>query len=57
VLVFADFGGERRVRLIAYLVLAAAGAAFTAGHAVLRASPWLAAARMAVVASACCSQA
>jgi uncharacterized membrane protein YccC len=50
VLVFADFGGDRRARLFAYLVLAAAGAAFISLATLCSRNPWLAAGSMAVVA-------
>ena len=49
VLVFADFGGAHRARLNAYLVLAAAGAAFIALGTLCSGNPWLAAVATAVV--------
>jgi uncharacterized membrane protein YccC len=50
VLVLADFGGDRRARLAAYLVLAAAGAAFISLGTLCSRNPWLAGGSIAVVA-------
>jgi uncharacterized membrane protein YccC len=49
VLVFADFGGDRRARLVAYLALAAVGAAFIAVGTLCSRNPWLAAGSTAVI--------
>src|SRR5919197_1414873 len=49
VLVFAEFGGDRRARLVAYLALAAVGAAFIAVGTLCSRNPWLAAGSTAVI--------
>jgi uncharacterized membrane protein YccC len=49
ILVLADFGGPRRVRLVAYLVLAAAGMGLIALGTLCSQEPWLAVAGMAVI--------
>jgi hypothetical protein len=52
ILVFADFGGPRRIQLVAYLCLAATGAVFIVLGTLCSRDPWVAAAAMAVVAFA-----
>ncbi|MFL5825915.1 MAG: FUSC family protein [Thermoleophilaceae bacterium] len=49
ILVFAEFGGSRRTRLVAYLALAAAGAILIVLGTLCSRDPWIAAAAMAVV--------
>jgi uncharacterized membrane protein YccC len=49
ILVLADFGGSRRARLVAYLVLAGAGAVLIVLGTLCSRDPWVAAAAMAVV--------
>ena len=49
ILVLADFGGPRRTRLAAYLILAAAGMGLIALGTLCSQEPWLAVAGMAVV--------
>jgi uncharacterized membrane protein YccC len=48
-LVFADFGGSRRTRLVAYLSLAVAGAVFIVLGTLCSRHPWIAAVAMAAV--------
>src|ERR671930_482893 len=47
ILVLADFGGPRRVRLVAYLLLAAAGMVLIALGTLCSQEPWLAVAGVA----------
>jgi uncharacterized membrane protein YccC len=49
ILVMADFGGPRRVRLVAYLSLAVAGAVLITLGTLCSQTPWLAVAAIAVV--------
>jgi uncharacterized membrane protein YccC len=49
ILVFADFGGSRRIRLVAYLSLAGAGAVFIVLGTLCSRDPWIAAVAMAAV--------
>jgi uncharacterized membrane protein YccC len=49
ILVFADFSGPRRTRLVAYLALAGTGATFIVLGTLCSRNPWVAAAAMAVV--------